>query len=91
MTIEIAFNILLSVAMAAVGLLVKRLYGDIDALKHKLDGESKCLYQGLHNVEKTYQSKADARDDQAQILKTLDSIDRKIDKLTDKLDTKADK
>lgn len=80
MTIEMAFNILMSVAGAAIGLSIKRLFTQVDE-------QQKIINQ----MQVQYQTRADAQHDNQQLLKSLERIENKIERMSEKLDRKADK
>lgn len=91
MTLDMAFSILLTIAISAVGLIVKRLYHTIDTLTSKHDAEIKELQEQVHAIALNYQTKYDARDHQVQIMNSLKDLGQKLDKLNDKIEQKADK
>ena len=80
MTIEMAFNILMSIAAAAIGLSVRRLFSQVDDMQ-KL----------IQQMRVDYQSREQALLENQTITKALDRIEQKIERVNDKLDRKADK
>jgi hypothetical protein len=80
MTIEMAFNILMSIAAAAIGLSVRRLFTQVDDMQ-KL----------IQQMRVDYQSREQALLENQTITKALDRIEQKIERVNDKLDRKADK
>ena len=80
MTIEMAFNILMSIAAAAIGLSVRRLFTQVDDMQ-KLTQQMRV----------DYQSREQALLESQTITKALDRIEQKIERVNDKLDRKADK
>ena len=80
MTIEMAFNILMSIAAAAIGLSVRRLFTQVDDMQ-KL----------IQQLRVDYQSREQALLENQTITKALDRIEQKIERVNDKLDRKADK
>ena len=80
MTIEFAFNILMTVAAAAIGLSVRRLFTQVDDMQ-KL----------IQQMRVDYQSRDQALLENQQITKALERIEHKIERMNDKLDRKADK
>ena len=80
MTIEMAFNIVMSIAAAAIGLSVRRLFTQVDDMQ-KL----------IQQMRVDYQSREQALLENQTITKALDRIEQKIERVNDKLDRKADK
>ncbi|UOO93594.1 hypothetical protein [Vitreoscilla stercoraria] len=80
MTIEMAFGILMSVAAAAIGLSIKRLFAQIDEQQ-----------KTINQMQVQYKTRVDAQQDNQQLLKSLERIENKIEKMSEKLDRKADK
>ena len=80
MTLEMAFNILMSIAAAAIGLSVRRLFTQVDDMQ-KL----------IQQMRVDYQSREQALLENQTITKALDRIEQKIERVNDKLDRKADK
>ncbi len=80
MTIEFAFNILMSIAAAAIGMSVRRLFAQVDDMQ-KL----------IQQVRVDYQTREQALLENQQLLKSLERIEQKIERIGDKLDRKADK
>ena len=80
MTIEMAFNILMSIAAAAIGLSVRSLFTQVDAMQ-KL----------IQQMRVDYQSREQALLENQTITKALERIEQKIERVNDKLDRKADK
>ena len=80
MTIEFAFNILMSIVAAAIGLIVRRLFTQVDDMQ-KLTQQMRV----------DYQSREQALLENQTITKALDRIEQKIERVNDKLDRKADK
>ena len=80
MTIEMAFNILMSIAAAAIGLSVRRLFTQVDDMQ-KL----------IQQMRVDYQSREQALLENQTITKALERNKQKIERVNDKLDRKADK
>ena len=80
MTIEMAFNILMSIAAAAIGLSVRRLFS-------QLDEQSKTII----DMRLNYQTRDDTRQYMDDLKQGLADIKTDLSKLNDKLDRKADK
>lgn len=80
MTIEMAFNILMSIAAAAIGLSIKRLFSQVDE-------QQKTIVA----MQVNYQTRDEAKQDNQQLMKSLERIEQKIERVSDKLDRKADK
>ena len=80
MTIEMAFNILMSIAAAAIGLSVRRLFS-------QLDEQSKTII----DMRLNYQTRDDTRQYMDDLKQGLADIKADLSKLNDKLDRKADK
>ena len=80
MTIEFAFNILMSIVAAAIGLIVRRLFTQVDDMQ-KLTKQMRV----------DYQSREQALLENQTITKALERIEQKIERVNDKLDRKADK
>ncbi|UOO89606.1 hypothetical protein LVJ82_01070 [Vitreoscilla massiliensis] len=80
MTIEFAFNILMSIVAAAIGLIVRRLFTQVDDMQ-KLTQQMRV----------DYQSREQALLENQTITKALDRIEQKLERVNDKLDRKADK
>ena len=80
MTIEFAFNILMSIVAAAIGLIVRRLFTQVDDMQ-KLTQQMRV----------DYQSREQALLENQTITKALERIEQKIERVNDKLDRKADK
>ena len=91
MTMELAFSIILGIAMSVVGLLVKRLYGENDIFKNKTEAEIKHLRTDLHDIALNYQTKEDGRQGRDEVMTILRGIERKLEKIDEKMDRKADK
>lgn len=87
LTLEWAFGILVSIAITALWRFVN---AQAEAYK-VLTLEIKSLNEKLHNVEKTYQSKSDARETRKEIIDLLNEIKTDLKKVNEKLDQKADK
>ena len=80
MTIEMAFNILMSIAAAAIGLSVRRLFS-------QLDEQAKTII----DMRLDYQTRTEARQYMDDLKQGLADIKADLNKLNDKLDKKADK
>ena len=80
MTIEMAFNILMSIAAAAIGLSVRRLFS-------QLDEQAKTII----DMRLDYQTRTEARQYMDDLKQGLADIKADLNKLNDKLDRKADK
>ena len=80
MTIEMAFNILMSIDAAAIGLSVRRLFS-------QLDEQAKTII----DMRLDYQTRTEARQYMDDLKQGLADIKADLNKLNDKLDKKADK
>ena len=80
MTIDMAFNILMSIAAAAIGLSVRRLFS-------QLDEQAKTII----DMRLDYQTRTEARQYMDDLKQGLADIKADLNKLNDKLDKKADK
>ena len=75
-----AFNILMSIAAAAIGLSVRRLFS-------QLDEQAKTII----DMRLDYQTRTEARQYMDDLKQGLADIKADLNKLNDKLDKKADK
>ena len=80
MTLELGFNILLGLLIAAIGFQVKRMFA-------QLDEQQKTII----DMRVQYQTRVEAREAQQELKEGLSDIRQAIEKLNDKLDRKADK
>ena len=80
LTIEMAFNILMSIAAAAIGLSVRRLFS-------QLDEQAKTII----DMRLDYQTRTEARQYMDDLKQGLADIKADLNKLNEKLDKKADK
>ncbi|MFH2504023.1 hypothetical protein ABK730_19075 [Klebsiella indica] len=80
MTIEIAFNIALSIAATLCGLWLKNITETIKEHRRIMD-----------DIKMSYQLRTDSRADNERIMKSLDNIQRSIERISDKLEKKVDK
>lgn len=80
MTIEMGFNILMSIAAAVIGFSVRRLFS-------QLDEQSKTII----DMRLNYQTRDDTRQYMDDLKQGLADIKSDLGKLNDKLDRKADK
>lgn len=86
-TIEAAFQTALGLIISIIGFYVKSLSAKLE----KSDAAYQKLIDRLHDIELSYQKRADARLENQQITDLLKEIRREIKELSDKLDKKADK
>lgn len=87
LTLDFAFQTLLGLAISAFWFYVKNL-----ATRLKEDQAAReALVERLHKVELTYQSRADAQRENAQITELLKEIRADLKEVSEKLDRKADK
>ncbi|MEZ3140817.1 hypothetical protein ACBQ88_17255 [Citrobacter braakii] len=80
MTIEIAFNIAMAIAATLGGLWLKNMTETLKEHRRIMD-----------DIKMGYQLRTDARTDSERIMKSLDNIQRSIERISDKLEKKADK
>lgn len=80
MTLDIAFNIALSIAAALGGLWLKNINETLKEHRRIMD-----------DIKMDYQLRIDARTDNERIMKALDNIQRSVERISDKLEKKADK
>ncbi len=91
MTMELAFNIVLTIASAALGLLVKRLFGEQDAMKKRFEDAEKNNRDKIEHVLVTYQPRTEAQMYQQQIMTAIAEVKNKITRLDDKIERKTSK
>ncbi|QMT33464.1 hypothetical protein LNQ82_02850 [Conchiformibius steedae DSM 2580] len=87
LTVEWAFGILIS-------FLIALLWHFINDLKRRFadaEHDRTRLREQLHQVEKNYQSKAEAREQRGEIAELLREIKANVKEVSEKLDRKADK
>ncbi|WP_304333710.1 hypothetical protein [Conchiformibius steedae] len=87
LTVEWAFGILIS-------FLIALLWHFINDLKRRFtdaEHDRTNLREQLHQVEKNYQSKAEAREQRGEIAELLREIKANVKEVSEKLDRKADK
>ncbi|MFV5906040.1 hypothetical protein [Klebsiella oxytoca] len=80
MTLEIAFNIALGIAATLGGLWLKNITENIKEHRRIMD-----------EIKMQYQLRTDARADNDRIMKSLENIQRTIERISDKLEKKADR
>ena len=80
MTIEMGFNILMTIAAAVIGFSVRRLFS-------QLDEQAKTII----DMRLDYQTRTEARQYMDDLKQGLADIKADLNKLNDKLDKKADK
>ena len=80
MTLDIAFNIALSIAAALGGLWLKNINETLKEHRRIMD-----------DIKMDYQLRIDARTDNERIMKALYNIQRSVERISDKLEKKADK
>ncbi|GAA5102685.1 hypothetical protein [Wohlfahrtiimonas larvae] len=91
MTIEMAFNIAMSLVAGLLGLTIKHLYARIDTDRKAFDEFKSQTNQSITDIKVTYLPKSELNRTQDQIMASLNSLSNKMDKINDKLDQKADK
>ena len=82
------------VFQGAVGIVMTVLWryiGKVDGKFDSVQAENHALRERLHDVEKSYQSKAEAREYKGEVLGLLREIKSDLKEVNDKLDRKADK
>lgn len=84
---EFAFKTLWGIATAAGWFWVNGISGRLK----EADRRAEDLRERLHEVEKSYRTKAEAVADLKTVSDGLARLEAKLDKLNDKLDRKADK
>jgi len=82
------------VFQGAVGIVMTVLWryiGKVDGKFDSVQAENHALRERLHEVEKSYQSKAEAREYKGEVLELLREIKSDLKEVSDKLNEKADK
>lgn len=87
LTLEWAFGILMSFVIALLWHFIRQLENKF-AEAQKDRGH---LRQSMHDIEVRYATKAEAQANQKNVMDALGRLENKMDKLSDKLDRKADK
>lgn len=87
LTIETVFGGAVSFLMALLWYYIRTL---ADRFK-EAETERRALRERLHEVEKSYQTKFDAREHKGEVLALLREIKTDLAKVNEKLDRKADK
>lgn len=91
MTIDLAFNIALSLVAALAGLLIKNLYNRLDSSDKSRNQFEQQTTKDLTDIKVQYLLKTDLNRTQDQIMISLHDLSNKMDKINDKLDRKVDK
>lgn len=87
LTIEYVFGGGVSFLVAALWYYIKSLADRFKEAEH----DRQELREQLHTVEMGYQTKIEAREARSEILGLLNEIKNQLEKVSDKLDRKADK
>lgn len=85
------FNVLLLCLAFFVRQWMTRQQAEIDSLKTKNTGLTNEFHAYQLSSALNFAQKADVNDGKKELLEALNSINTKIDRMTDKLDKKADK
>ena len=91
MSLELAFNILLSLFGGVMGFVVRRILNELDEVKKRVASDDIIMREKIEYIRVNYVTNHDARFDHTAIMEALKGIKAKIDRLDDKLDKKADK
>ena len=87
LTIDYVFQGAIGIVMTVLW----RYIGKVDGKFDSVQAENHALRERLHDVEKSYQSKAEAREYKGEVLGLLREIKSDLKEVNDKLDRKADK
>ena len=87
LTIDYVFQGAIGIVMTVLW----RYIGKVDDTFDAVQAENHTLRERLHEVEKSYQSKAEAREYKGEVLGLLREIKSDLKEVNDKLDRKADK
>ena len=87
LTVDYVFQGAIGIVMTVLWRYIGKVDGKFDAVQ----AESRALRERLHGVEKTYQTKDEAREHKGEVLELLREIKNDLKELNDKLDRKADK
>lgn len=82
------------VFQGAIGIVMTVLWryiGKVDGKFDSVQAENHALRERLHEVEKVYQTKAEAREYKGEVLELLREIKSDLKEVSDKLNEKADK
>ena len=87
LTIDYVFQGAIGIVMTVLW----RYIGKVDGKFDSVQAENHALRERLHEVEKSYQSKAEAREYKGEVLELLREIKSDLKEVSDKLNEKADK
>lgn len=91
MSLELAFNILLTLFSGVLGLMVRRTLNELDELKKRVASDDIIMREKIEFIRVNYVTNQDARFNHTAVMEALKDIKVKINRLDDKLDKKADK
>lgn len=87
LTIDYVFQGAIGIVMTVLW----RYIGKVDGKFDSVQAENHALRERLHEVEKVYQTKAEAREYKGEVLELLREIKSDLKQVSDKLNEKADK
>lgn len=87
LNLETVFGTVLSLLIAAMWYWVRGIADGLKEARHERDE----LLGEINKVKIDYATKAEARADAQQVMASLGRLESKMDKMSDKLDRKADK
>ena len=87
LTIDYVFQGAIGIVMTVLW----RYIGKVDGKFDSVQAENHALRERLHEVEKSYQSTAEAREYKGEVLELLREIKSDLKQVSDKLNEKADK
>ena len=87
LTIDYVFQGAIGIVMTVLW----RYIGKVDSKFDSVQAENHALRERLHEVEKSYQSKAEAREYKGEVRELLREIKSDLKEVSDKLNEKADK
>jgi len=86
LTIDYVFQGAIGIVMTVLW----RYIGKVDGKFDSVQAENHALRERLHEVEKVYQTKAEAREYKGEVLELLREIKSDLKQVSDKLNEKAD-
>ena len=87
LTIDYVFQGAIGIVMTVLW----RYIGKVDGKFDSVQAENHALRERLHEVEKVYQTKVEAREYKGEVLELLREIKSDLKQVSDKLNEKADK
>ena len=87
LTIDYVFQGAIGIVMTVLW----RYIGKVDGKFDSVQAENHALRESLHEVEKVYQTKVEAREYKGEVLELLREIKSDLKQVSDKLNEKADK